>query len=247
VGLILGSGLAGVASHFEVSETAGFEETLRIPLDGKVPPLGHHRRVLRARHKGRELWILEGRLHYYEGFPMETVVEPVRYLAGQGAKTLVFSFAAGAVNPRIRPGDLIVVTDHLHGQSANPLRGSSQFVDCTQVYDPAAVAAVLRIAKKLKVRAHPGVYASLDGPSYETPAEIRALRRLGADAVGMSLTAEAIMAKSLGLRVVGLGWASNMAAGARSKAPLTHAEVLERGKEAAESYARVLRELLEIL
>lgn len=138
-----------------------------------------------------------------------------------------------------------MLSDHIHLQSTNPLRGTTQFVDCTEVYDRELRAKLLGSAKRLKLRAFPGVYASTDGPSYETPAEVRAFAKLGADVVGMSVTAEALVARSLGLRVAGLGWVSNMASGLVPKHKLSHQEVLDYGRQIETPFSKLLLSFIE--
>lgn len=246
IGVVLGSGLGGVAARIQAQETIPMEKIMGDALKGKTAPLGHNRRLILGKWKGKELALLQGRLHYYEGLPMPVVVEPIRYFKSIGVDTVILSFAGGGANPKWRAGDFAVLTDHIHHQSANPLHGSTQFVDCTHVYDPQCVKNLLALAKKKKIRAHPAVYMSFDGPSYETPAEIRAMRALGADVAGMSVTAEAITARSLGMRVVGLGWASNMAAGV-AKHALSHKEVLEMGAKVEKPFADLLLSFIETL
>ncbi|MEK7288133.1 MAG: purine-nucleoside phosphorylase [Elusimicrobiota bacterium] len=240
IGIVLGSGLGSVAESWRIEDSKPLEKVLNLKTGNKRPPLGHHRRLLRASFRGREIVALQGRLHYYEGFDMETVTSPMRYFKSIGVDTVILSFAAGAINRKFRPRDLVLVTDHIHRQSANPLRGSTDFIDCTKVYDPGLAQRLSGIASKIKLRLIPGVYASMDGPTYETPAEIRGLARLGADLVGMSLTAEALMAHSLGIKVVGLGWVSNMASGLVKKHTLTHHEVLDLSREVVGPFSKLL-------
>lgn len=246
IGVLLGSGLAGVASRLQVRETIPLEKIIPA-LEGKKAPLGHQRRLLVGSWKGKDVAIFQGRVHHYEGLPIETTVETIRHLKKLGAGTVVLSFAGGAINPKWKAGDFAVLTDQIHGLSANPLRGSTDFIDCSQIYDPEYAKRLLAIAKKKKIRAKAGVYISQDGPSYETPAEIRAMAAMGADICGMSVTAEAIVARSLNMKVVGLGWASNMAAGVKSKDPLSHQEVLDLGKKIGESFGDLLFSFIETL
>jgi purine-nucleoside phosphorylase len=176
--------------------------------------------------------ILRGRVHHYEGRSMDEVVLPVRVMGRLGVKAVVLTNAAGAVNGSLRPGDLMAITDHLNLMGSNPLRGGPHFVDLTRVYEPPPV----RGLKK-------GVYAAMAGPSYETPAEIRMLRTLGADAVGMSTVPEAIAARHAGMKVVGLSLITNAAAGTSPK-PVSHAEVLETARRSRVKMAKLLREIL---
>jgi len=158
-------------------------------------------------------------------------------------KAVVLTNAAGAVNRALRPGDLMAITDHLNLMGANPLRGAADFVDLTEVYDPALRTAAERAARSLGFRLKRGVYAAVSGPTYETPAEVRMLGRLGADAVGMSTVPEAIAGRAEGMRVLGLSLISNRAAGL-ARGPLSHREVLAQGARSAERTARLLRVLM---
>ncbi|MBI2070452.1 MAG: purine-nucleoside phosphorylase [Elusimicrobia bacterium] len=245
IGVILGSGLGSVVDRLQTSDITPLNRVLGEELEGRVPPLGHHRRMIKAKYKNRDLLILQGRLHYYEGFPIHLVVEPVRYLKTLGVTTLILTFACGSLKRRFKTKDFVVLSDHIHLQSTNPLRGTTQFVDCTEVYDRELRAKLLGSAKRLKLRAFPGVYASTDGPSYETPAEVRAFAKLGADVVGMSVTAEALVARSLGLRVAGLGWVSNMASGLVPKHKLSHQEVLDYGRQIETPFSKLLLSFIE--
>jgi len=198
-------------------------------------------RVRVAGHPGRlsligDAAVLRGRVHYYEGRTMDEVVRPLRVLAKLGVKTVVLTNAAGGLNRALRPGDLMLITDHLNLMGANPLRGGAQFIDLTAVYErPAALRGLKR-----------GVYAAVSGPTYETPAESRMLRALGADAVGMSTVPEAIAARQAGLRVVGISLITNAAAGLTKK-PVSHAEVLANATHAKGRLAKILKELIEEL
>jgi len=195
-------------------------------------------RVRVAGHPGRlslvgGAAILRGRVHYYEGPSMDEVVRPVRVLARLGVSRVVLTNAAGAVNRSLRPGDLMAITDHLNLMGANPLRGGPHFVDLTSVYDTTGLGGLPR-----------GVYAAMAGPSYETPAEIRMLRRLGADAVGMSTVPEAIAARQAGMTVTAISVITNAAAGT-TKSPVSHDEVLRTAARTRGKLSGVLRRLLK--
>jgi len=176
--------------------------------------------------------ILRGRVHFYEGHSLDEVVRPVRVLARLGVRTLVLTNAAGGVNPRLKPGDLMAIADHLNLMGANPLRGGPHFVDLTGIYERVRIPGLKR-----------GVYAAMAGPTYETPAEVRMLRKLGADAVGMSTVPEAIAARQAGLKVIGISLITNAAAGLTRK-PVSHAEVLATASRARSRMASVLRRIL---
>jgi purine-nucleoside phosphorylase len=185
---------------------------------------------------------LSGRAHFYEGHPMERVTFAVRTLAAFGITDLLLTNAAGGINKTFRPGDFMVLTDHINFMGANPLRGGDasspeasvtgasqplpRFVDLTQVYDAKLSALLFRAGKRCNLKLQRGVYLAVSGPSYETPAEVRAFGRLGADAVGMSTVPEAIVARQCGLNVAAVSCITNLAAGI-SKENLSHAEVLE--------------------
>ena len=222
--VILGSGLGDLdlgAASVEVPYA-------RIPGFPRPKVAGHPGRLSIV---GRTA-ILRGRVHYYEGHPMDEVVRPVRVLARLGIRRLILTNAAGGIHPRLKPGDLMAVTDHINLMGVNPLRGGPHFVDQTSVYDLPALRGLKR-----------GVYAAVAGPTYETPAETRMLRTLGADAVGMSTVPEAMAARQAGVRVIGLSLITNAAAGT-GKGPVTHADVLKTAERARARLAKILRVLL---
>lgn len=194
--------------------------------------------------------VLEGRMHLYEGYTPAEVAFPTRVLALAGIETLIATCAAGGISPGATPGSFMVFSDHLNFQGANPLAGphdarwGERFVDLSEAYDADLRRQVLLAGRSCRLKCSEGVYAALPGPNYETPAEIRALRRLGADAVGMSTVPEVLAARQANLRVAAIAVISNRAAGL-SRTRLSHAEVLRGGKEAAQNLARLLDALLE--
>jgi purine-nucleoside phosphorylase len=188
--------------------------------------------------------VLAGRSHYYEGHDFTKITLPVRALAGLGVRSLLLTNAAGGINARFQPGDLMVITDHINLMGANPLRGPcpegrERFVDLTEAYDAGLRGLLTAAAKAEGLRLRKGVYLAVSGPSYETPAEIRAFARWGADAVGMSTVPETIVARQCGLRVAGLSCITNLAAG-RSRTPLSHHEVLETAVRVEQAAAGLL-------
>jgi inosine/guanosine/xanthosine phosphorylase family protein len=190
------------------------------------------------------LIVLSGRAQYYEGHPMEAVTFSIRVLAAMGIKSVLLTNAAGGISSKFKRGDFMFFTDHINFMGVNPLRGWSsnelpRFVDLTDTYDVELAKLLKKAADKAKARAFPGVYLAVSGPSYETPAEIRAYEKLGADAVGMSTVPEAIIARQCGLRVAALSCITNLAAG-RSKEKLSHKEVLETGEAAKPVACRLL-------
>jgi purine-nucleoside phosphorylase len=220
--IVLGSGFGHALHEMEVERKVSYA---RLPGFPPVGVGGHAGELAFGRLGGAPVIALSGRAHFYEGHPMERVTFPVRALAAFGVRDLLLTNAAGAINPRFRPGDFMVLTDHLNLMGANPLRGAPQFVDMSQVYDAKLSSLLFQAARASRMRLRRGVYAAVCGPSYETPAEVRALARLGADAVGMSTVPEAIVARQCGLRVAAVSCITNRAAGLGA-ARLSHAEVL---------------------
>lgn len=189
--------------------------------------------------------VLSGRAHFYEGHPMSLVTFAVRALAAYGIRDLLLTNAAGGLNRTFRPGDFMLLSDHINFMGTNPLRGAPvpglpRFVDMTTTYDPGLGQVVRRAAGACRLQLRAGVYLAVCGPSYETPAEIRAFARLGADAVGMSTVPEAIVARQCGLRVAAISCITNLAAG-RSRQALSHAEVLETAERVKTVAAQLLK------
>jgi purine-nucleoside phosphorylase len=195
---------------------------------------------------------MQGRFHYYEGKTMEEVILPVRVMAALGIHTLIITNAAGGIDPAFSPGDLMLIEDHLNLSGASPLRGSNpdsigpRFPDMTDAYDPALRQLALQKAKALNIPVRTGVYAMMAGPNYETPAEIRMLRLLGAHAVGMSTVPEVIAAAHAGVKVLAISCITNMAAGILNQ-PLHHQEVVETAEKARHSMAALLGALTAAL
>ena len=238
--LVLGSGFHHVLRELQVDAEIAYSRLPGFPPTGVT---GHAGRLLIGRLGGTPVLVLSGRAHYYEGHPMEVVTFAVRALAAYGIQDLLLTNAAGGVNRRFRPGDFMVLTDHINLMGINPLRGEAvrglpRFVDLTRVYDAGLRRLLQRAGRECGVGLRAGVYLAVCGPSYETPAEIRALARLGADTVGMSTVPEAIAARQCGLRVAGVSCITNLAAG-RSRGVLSHAEVLETA-ERVKNVAAVL-------
>lgn len=225
---MLGSGFHHVLSELEVETRVAYGKLPGFPPTGVS---GHAGQLLIGRLGGTPVMVLSGRAHFYEGHPMTLVTFPVRALAAYGIRDLLLTNAAGGVNRKFRPGDFMLLTDHINFMGANPLRGAplpglARFVDLSCVYDAGLGRLLRRAGQAAGVRLRRGVYLAVSGPSYETPAEIRAFARLGADAVGMSTVPEAIVARQCGLKVAALSCITNLAAGC-SRRPLSHAEVLE--------------------
>jgi purine-nucleoside phosphorylase len=197
---------------------------------------GHSGRIVAGSFDGVPLLLLQGRVHYYEGFPIRDVVFSVRVLGRLGIRRLILTNAAGGIHPSFRPGGLMLITDHINCMGTNPLIGppdpglGTRFPDMSTAYDPQYMALALRTARERRVPLRKGILAAMPGPSYETPAEIRMLRKLGADAVTMSTVPEAIAAVQMGMRVLGISFISNYATGVRPHR-LSHVEIEETARQ----------------
>jgi purine-nucleoside phosphorylase len=241
VGMILGSGLGGVVDSLRQAKRIPYRSIPHFPRS-TVP--GHAGELHLGYWQEVPVAILAGRMHLYEGYSPAQVVLPTRALALAGVKALLITCAAGGIAPPATPGALMIFSDHLNFQGMNPLVGTEdprlglRFIDMSQAYDPQLRRAALEAARKRRIRCFEGVYAGLLGPSFETPAEIRALKRLGADAVGMSTVPEVIAARQLDVQVMAVASITNRAAGL-SRQPLSHEEVLEAGKKAADNLIRL--------
>jgi len=246
VAITLGSGLDEVVRRLDRQAQIPYRLIPHFPRP-TVP--GHSGTLHLGVWKGVPVAVLEGRTHLYEGYMPAVVVFPVRVLALAGIEVFVLTCAAGGIASQGKPGSFMIFTDHLNLQGANPLAGvhnarwGARFVDMTAAYDPSLRRLARQAAAKLRLRCFEGVYASLLGPSYETPAEIRALRRLGADAVGMSTVPEVLAIRQLGARVLALATITNRAAGLARKT-LTHEEVLTVGRTASRNLAALIEALL---
>jgi len=235
VGIVLGSGAGGFARRLARALRTSFSALRGFPAPSIA---GHAGELIVGRAAGVPVAVLSGRVHAYEGHSFERVVHPVRALARAGVRAVVLTNAAGAVRAAWRPGDLMLVADHLNGFGANPLAGPNdpslgpRFPDMTGAYDPALRRLARAAARRLAIPLRQGVYAGVPGPSYETPAEVRMWRTLGADAIGMSTVPEVIVLRHASVRVLAISLITNMAAGI-GRAPLDHDRVLEAGERAA--------------
>ncbi len=233
-GIVLGSGLGPLADAVEVERTVGFAEA-GLPVSS-VP--GHAGRFLIGKLGAAPVIVMQGRVHLYEGHDATTLTAGVRWMAQEGMDRIILTNAAGTLNPDFAPGSWMMLSDHLNLTGTTPLSGSA-FIDMTTTYDPEWRATFRAAAAESCTVLHEGVYAGLRGPQYETPAEVRMLRTLGADAVGMSTVLEAIQARQLGLKIAAFSCLTNWAAGITANA-LDHHEVLETGKAAAEQMIGLL-------
>jgi len=242
VGLILGSGLGAYAGTFEAATIIPYE---RIPKFPRSTVLGHSGKLVLGRIQGIPAAALQGRVHLYEGYTTADVTYPVRVLGSLGVRQLIVTNAAGSVNESFRPGDLMLITDHINLTGTNPLIGANvrewgeRFPDMSDAYDAKMRELAGQAASEAGIKVRQGVYAGLTGPSYETPAEIRMLRTLGADAVGMSTVAEVIVANHMRIRVLGISCISNMAAGILRQR-LTHQEVMDTTERVKQQFLALL-------
>jgi purine-nucleoside phosphorylase len=245
IGIILGSGLGGLSTSIENAVRIPFGE---IPGFPEATVAGHEGTVIVGSLGGREIVALSGRFHMYEGHPAALAAFPVRVFHALGAHDLFVSNAAGGISPKLAVGDLMMISDHLNLMGANPLVGDAQegetrFPDMTDAYNPGLRWVLRTTAEALGIKLREGVYAGLLGPSYETPSEVKMLRLLGADAVGMSTVPEVIVARALGMRVAGVSCITNAAAGVTGAA-LSHAEVLETTNRVSAAFESLVTEFL---
>lgn len=238
--IVLGSGLGPVADEFEFESEIPYAEVPGLSAS-KVP--GHAGRFIMARHRGKPLLIAQGRRHLYEGLTAAKVTAPIRFMRRLGVKRVILTNAAGAIRSDLEVGGLMLITDHLNLQGTSPLVGSATFADMSVVYSRSWREKFAAGAKSVGLKLHTGVYAAVLGPQYETPAEVRMLRTLGADAVGMSTVPEAIQARALGMKVVGISMLTNWAAGLKPQ-KLNHVEVVAAGEKVSEDLARLLKAVL---
>jgi purine-nucleoside phosphorylase len=246
VGVVLGSGLGAFADRLEGARSLPFSEVPHFPVSSVV---GHAGRVVAGTLGGVRAVVMQGRVHGYEGYSAQEVVFPIRVLCRLGIKALVLTNAAGCINPSWAAGDLMRIDDHINLSGRNPLVGHNEpglgprFPDLSRAYDPRLLRAVDAASRAADVPLRAGTYVCLLGPSYETPAEIRMLRTLGGDAVGMSTVPEVIAAAHMGVPVAGLSCLTNMAAGILDQ-PLSHAEVTETADRVRDRFIALLSALL---
>jgi len=249
VGIILGSGLGAFADGFERKVVIPYAELPHFP-HSSVP--GHAGRMVLGLVGGEPVVAMQGRVHSYEGYSSVQVAFPARVLCALGIRGLVVTNAAGGINPQFGPGDLMAITDHLNLSGWNALTGPNddrlgpRFPDMSRAYAPALRELLLESARRTQVPLRQGVYVMVAGPSYETPAEIRMFRTLGADAVGMSTVPEVVAASHMGVPVVGISCITNLAAGVGDK-PLTHDEVAETANRVAGIFSRLLTDFLPVV
>ncbi len=245
IGIVLGSGLGELADEF-CNFGINYSD---IPDFASSTVTGHKGRLVFAEINGKNVVMMQGRIHFYEGHPLSMVTYPIKVLKNLGIKTLILTNAAGAVNPSFKPADLMLITDHINFMGTNPLIGKNddklgvRFPDMSEIYKKDLVELAKTCAKKLSIELQEGVYLATTGPSYETPAEIKAYGLLGADAVGMSTVPEAIVANYCGLKVLGISCITNHAAGV-SDNQLSHSEVIESANLAKNKFKGLIKEII---
>ncbi|HEV8588550.1 MAG TPA: purine-nucleoside phosphorylase [Pyrinomonadaceae bacterium] len=246
VAVVLGSGLGGLADELSNATTIPYDE---IPGFAHATVEGHAGRLVIGKIGDSPVAALQGRFHSYEGYSLEDVTFPIRVLKLLGVRTLILTNASGALNVEFTPGSLMVITDHINLMGMNPLIGPNderfgpRFPDLTNTYAPELQDVVLQEARAMGLQMFRGVYASLTGPSYETPAEIHMVRSLGADAVGMSTVPEAIVARHMDMQVLGISCITNLAAGVSDR-PVDHGQVMATGERVRETFTELIRRII---
>ncbi|MBU8907847.1 purine-nucleoside phosphorylase [Desertibacillus haloalkaliphilus] len=246
IGLILGSGLGVLADEIEEPVKVAYQDIPGFPVSTVE---GHAGQLVYGSLQGVPVIAMQGRFHFYEGYPIDMVTLPVRVMKELGIETMIVTNAAGGVNQNLKPGDLMLITDHINNTGQNPLIGPNdsevgvRFPDMSTAYDQDLRVVAKKAAEKLGLTLKDGVYVWNSGPSYETPAEVKMIRYLGGDAVGMSTVPEVIVARHAGINVLGVSCISNMAAGILDQ-PLSHTEVIETTEYARENFLSFIREVI---
>lgn len=246
IALVLGSGLGGFADEFSDAARIDYKKIPHFPVSTAI---GHAGRLVIGKVDGVPVAGMQGRVHFYEGYPMKDVVFPMRVLGRMGIRAVILTNAAGGINTGYKQGCLVVIRDHINLHGSNPLTGPNderfglRFFDMTAAYYKPYRDATLAEGRRLKLDIYDGVYCILNGPSYETPAEILAMRTLGADLAGMSTVPEVIAARHMNIKVLGISCVTNMAAGILDQA-ITQEEVLETGERVKGQFAALLRAVI---
>ena len=246
IAVVLGSGLGAFADDLTESTSVAYQE---IPGFAQATVEGHAGRLVIGKAGEVPIAAMQGRFHFYEGYSLDDVTFPVRVLKLLGVRTLILTNAAGSLNTEFTPGSLLVISDHINLMGANPLIGPNEdrfgprFPDLTSTYEPELQSLVIEEAKLMDIDMRRGVYAALSGPSYETPAEIHMVRTLGADAVGMSTVPEAIVARHMGMSIIGISCITNLAAGVSNR-PIDHGQVMEIGNRVRAQFTELLRRVI---
>ncbi|MDM8528707.1 purine-nucleoside phosphorylase [Anaerolineales bacterium HSG24] len=250
IAVILGSGLGALADEVQVDATFPYSEIPGFPVSTVA---GHAGQLVLGTLVGKNVVIMQGRFHYYEGYPMPRIIFPIRVMHALGANSLIVTNAAGGLNPDFDPGDVMLITDHINTMGDNPLIGPNdeeigpRFPDMTHTYTPDLRNMAINIANSEGILVRQGVYVATSGPTYETPAERRYLRSIGGDAVGMSTVPEATVANHAGMHILGLSAITNKATGDADQQADSHEEVLAMAKVAGEKLVRLVREVIEAM
>ncbi len=248
IGMVLGSGLGGLADELEDAVAISYKD---IPFFPVSTVFGHKGRLVVGNWEGKRIMCMQGRFHYYEGYGMDQVVFPIQVMHALGITQLLVTNAAGGVNTSYNPGDLMLITDHIKLIADSPMHGPNydklgeRFFDMTNAYDKNLCNVAREQARQLGIVLQEGVYIFFAGPSYETPAEVRAARILGADAVGMSTVPEVIAASHMHMKVLGISCITNMASGILDQ-PLNHTEVMETGDRVKEAFTELVRSVTRV-
>ena len=248
IGIVLGSGLGELADEYNTisipySEIPGFETST---------VSGHKGQLVFGEINGKQVVMMQGRFHFYEGHSIQKVVFPIKVMKKLGIKTIIITNAAGGVNPNFRPSDLMVITDHINFMGTNPLIGlnddsmGERFPDMSEVYNPELIVLVQKVGDSCGIDLQEGIYMALTGPSYETPAEVHMAKVIGADAVGMSTVPEAIVASWAGIKVIGISCICNSAAGV-STVGLSHNDVIKAANTAKNRFKTLIKEVIKKL
>lgn len=247
IGLILGSGLGVLAEEIENAVRTPYDQIPDFPVSTVE---GHAGQLVFGTLNGVPVVAMQGRFHYYEGYSFDQVTFPVRVMKELGVKTLIVTNAAGGVNKDFSPGDLMLISDHINNMGSNPLIGRNdsrlgvRFPDMSEAYSKELIKKAKAVAQTLNIDLQEGVYVGNTGPTYETPAEVRMIRTMGGDAVGMSTVPEVIIARHSGLEVLGISCISNMASGILNQ-PLNHEEVIETTEKVKENFLRFVKEMVK--
>jgi purine-nucleoside phosphorylase len=249
VAIVLGSGLGGFADEMTDAVRISYND---IPHFARSTAVGHAGQLVLGNIGAWPVVVMQGRVHLYEGYPVHSVVFPMRVFSRMGVRAAILTNAAGGINLEYGQGRLVVIKDHINLQGQNPLVGPEdpnlglRFIDMTEAYSKSYRQIALEAGKRLGIPLAEGVYAAVLGPSYETPAEIRFLRTIGADLVGMSTVPEVIVARQMGIKVLAISCVTNMAAGT-TDAPINHEEVLEIGRKISGQFKALLRDVIPVI
>lgn len=247
IGLVLGSGLGEMANEIENKVIIPYEEIPNFPTSTVA---GHAGNLVIGEFMNKQVVAMQGRFHYYEGYSMKQVTLPIRVMIELGIEILIVTNAAGGINENYNPGDLMIIRDMINLQGDNPLIGSNmeefgvRFPDMSSAFDNGLIDILIESGEKLDIELKEGIYTAMTGPNYETPAEIKMLRILGSDAVGMSTIPEVIVAKHSNVNVLGISCISNMAAGILEQ-PLNHSEVIETTERVKEKFKKLVKEVIK--